>query len=380
MRAALEMLISGGVAATTSVIGLAAVCGIASVVLAGCSLTGTAQAATPTATESERTAAAAAKTSSKGAMPTPATITGKPVSGQIVAKEGQVIENLHVTTTRGSCIVIKGVSHVTIRDSEIGPCGSPGDPSTQGVEIERASHITIERNVIHDVSSGVYAASSRHPIIMDRNYVYNVRGPRPRGQMIQMDGVTGGASGSKVTCNVSDAMPGMRYGVLHGDTTDGVEDHISIYRSPGLEAERTEIAYNRLRGGHRFSKSGTGFNIGDLGGGNVSAHHNIVVNVANVGAGISGGHNISIENNRIYQNRSDGIYVNLGLMVWAQAGASCTGGHTIRNNRVWTLNSRGEQNSFWNAGNCGDVTISGNVLADKSLTPAIFDEVPAACQ
>ena len=116
MRAALEMLISGGVAATTSMIGLAAVCGVASVVLAGCSLTGTAQAATQTAAESERTAAASATTSSKGAMPTPATITGKPVSGQIVAKEGQVIENLHVTTTRGSCIVIKGVSHVTIRD------------------------------------------------------------------------------------------------------------------------------------------------------------------------------------------------------------------------------------------------------------------------
>jgi hypothetical protein len=380
MRTAMEMLISGGIAATTSVIALAAVGAMASVVLAGCSLTGTAQAATPTVPASERTAAAAARNASKGAMPTPATIKGKPVSGQIVAKEGQVIENLHVTTTRGSCIVIKGVSHVTIRDSEIGPCGSPGDPSTQGVEIERASHITIERNVIHDVSSGVYAVSSRHPIIMDRNYVYNVRGPRPRGQMIQMNRVTGGESGSKVTCNVSDAMPGMRYGVLHGNTTDGVEDHISMYRSPGLEADRTEIAYNRLRGGHKFSKSGSGFNIGDLGGGNVSAHHNIVVNVANVGAGISGGHNISIENNRIYQDRSDGIYVNLGLMVWAQAGATCTGGHTIRNNRVWTLNSRGEQNSFWNAGNCGDVTISGNVLADQSLTPAIFDEVPAACQ
>jgi hypothetical protein len=313
-------------------------------------------------------------------MPTPVTIAGKAMRGQIIAKDGQVIENVHVKTTSGSCIVVKGVRDVTIRNSEIGPCGAPGDPDTQGVLIERSSNIRIERNVIHDVSSGVYATSSQHPIIMDRNYVYNVRGPVPRGQMIQMNGVAGGSAGSKITCNVSDAMPGVRYGFMHGDTTDGVEDHISLFRSPGLEHDRTEIAYNRLRGGHKHSKSGSGINVGDLGGGNVSVHNNVVVDVANVGIGISGGHNVSIENNRIYQQKDRGVYVNLGLMVWGQAGASCTGGHRVRNNRVWTLNTRGEQGTYWNAGNCGDVQQEGNVFADRSLTPDIFDEVPSACR
>ena len=61
---------------------------------------------------------------------------------------------------------------------------------------------------------------------------------------------------------------GERYGVAHGDTTDGVEDHINLFKSPGLEQDRTEIAYNRLRGGHKHSKSGSGINVGDLGGGN----------------------------------------------------------------------------------------------------------------
>ncbi len=72
--------------------------------------------------------------------------------------------------------------------------------------------------------------------------------------------------------------------------------------------------------------------------------------------------------------------MNLGLMVWGQAGASCTGSHTVRRNRVWTLNTLGAQGSYWNAGNCGAVVESDNVFADSSLSPAIFDEVPAACK
>jgi len=290
-----------------------------------------------------------------------------------------VIENVHITTTSGSCIIVNGVSNVIIRNSEIGPCGQPGNRDTQGVQISNSSNITIQRNVIHDVSSGVYATASRHPIIMDRNYVYNVRGPLPRGQMIQMNGVTGGTAGSKVTCNISDAASGTRYGVAHNNVTDGIEDHINLFQSPGLSTDRTEIAYNRLRGGHKFSVSGSGFVLGDVGGGHVNAHHNTLVNVANVGAGIAGGTNISIDDNRIYQHKDQAPYVNLGLMVWGQAGAACTGGHTVRRNRVWTLNTLGAQNSYWNAGNCGVVTASGNTFADSSLSPAMFDEVPAAC-
>jgi hypothetical protein len=353
---------------------------IAALLLASCSLTDSDTASAAMAGAAGASAHAARAALATGPMPTPATIKGKPVRDQIEARDGQVIENVHVKTSKGSCIVIKGVRNVTIRNSEIGPCGVPGDANTQGVLIEHASNVRIERNVIHDVSTGVYAASSRHPIIMDRNYVYNVRGPVPRGQMIQMNGVTGGSAGSKVTCNVSDAMPGWRYGVRHGNTDDGVEDHINMFKSPGLEHDRTEIAYNRLRGGHKHSKSGSGINLGDLGGGNAYVHHNIVVNVANVGIGISGGHNVSIENNRIYQDRDQGLYVNLGLMVWAQAGAACPGGHTVRNNRVWTLNTRGEHASYWNAGNCGDVQQSANVFDDKSLGPDIFAEVPDACR
>jgi hypothetical protein len=318
---------------------------------------------------------------SQGPMPTPLTIAGKTPVGRIVARDGQIIENVHVSNPSGSCIVVNGVSNVIIRNSEIGPCGSEGNQNAQGVEITNASNITIERNVIHDVSSAVYAMDSRHPIVMDRNYVYNVRGPFPRGQMFQMNRVSGGSAPSRVSCNLSDAAPGRRYGVEHGVTNAGVEDHINLFESPGLPGADTLVAYNRLRGGHKTSRSGSGIMMGDYGGGRITARGNVVVDVANVGIGIAGGSDITVEDNLIYQNRDAGIYVNLGIMVWSVTGEVCSGTtHTVRGNRVWTFNSLGAQNSFWNAGNCGPVAVSGNTFGDASLGPSLFDQVPAPCR
>jgi hypothetical protein len=318
-------------------------------------------------------------TSSSGSMPNPQTIAGKPRVGPIRARAGQVIENVHVSASDGPCIIVEGVDNVTIRDAEIGPCGSDGDPDASGIAILFSGNVSIQRNVIHDVSTAVYVMGSSHPIVMDRNYVYNVRGPLPRGQMIQMNGVSGGSSGSRITCNVSDAKPGVRHGVMHGDTAAGIEDHINFFGSPGLEGDHTEVAYNRLRGGSKVSTSGSGIMMGEGGGGRLNVRHNTIVDVVNAGAGISGGADIRFDSNRIYQHRNAGIYVNVGLYVWGQDGASCDGGHTLTNNRIWTAASSGAMNPFWNDGNCEPVSLSGNVFDDATLTPDIFNEVPAAC-
>ena len=44
-------------------------------------------------------------------------------------------------------------------------------------------------------------------MVFEKNYVYNIRGPFPRGQMIQTNGLKGGSGSSRITCNVSDACP-----------------------------------------------------------------------------------------------------------------------------------------------------------------------------
>jgi hypothetical protein len=306
-------------------------------------------------------------------MPTPVTIAGKRVVGQIVAKSGQVIENVHITTTFGPCVVLKNVSNVTIRNSEIGPCGAPGNTDSHGIVTIGASNVTIRSNVIHDVSTGAYITSSSHPIVFEKNYVYNIRGPFPRGQMIQTNGLKGGSGTSRVTCNVSDALPGQRYGVSHN--LHNVEDHINLYETLGSSSARVEIAYNRVRGGHPTSTSGSGILAGDgqVGSGWIWVHHNIVTNVRNVGMAIAGGSNITLENNRIYQNAAV-IPINVGLYTNNYSANACTNA-ALLNNRVWTSNN----NSMWNSGTCA-TTIKGQNLNDASLDASIFDDMPEACE
>ncbi len=310
---------------------------------------------------------------SSGGVPTPASIAGKPVVGQIVAKSGQVIENVHVTTTSGPCVVLTNVSNVTIRNSEIGPCGAPGNLNSHGIVTIGASNVTISANVIHDVSTGAYITLSSHPVVFEKNYVYNIRGPFPRGSMIQTNGLKGGSGASRITCNISDAMPGTRYGVSHD--WHNVEDHINLFETSGSSSARVEIAYNRIRGGHPTSTSGSGINSGDgqVGSGWIWAHHNTITNVRNVGMAITGGQNITLENNRIYQNSAT-IPVSVGMYGHNYSANACTGGAML-NNRIWTSNS----NPLWNSGTC-DVTTTGNNLNDTSLSASMFDEVPAACK
>jgi hypothetical protein len=310
---------------------------------------------------------------STGGTPTPASIAGLPMVGAIVAHSGQVIENVHVTTANGSCIVVpSGVTDVTIRNNEIGPCGEPGDLNTYGVSLSAATtRITIQRNVIHDVSTGVYAWTAMHPIIMDRNYVTNIRGPYYRGQMVQFDGVSGGTSGTKITCNVSD---------VQGATYNNVEDHISIYNSPGLPDDRTEIAYNRIRGGK--SQSGSAVMVGDgpNGGGNVWAHDNTIVNIGNAGMGIAGGKNITYENNRIFNDGKTSLS-GAAFSVNNYSGLACEG-NLLRGNRASSIDvawGSGRQNPLYDAGTCG-ITLQDNVFPDLTLNEAMFDEVPDQCR
>lgn len=313
-----------------------------------------------------------------GSIPTPASIAGKPVVGRIDAKPGQVIENVHVVNPNGPCIVIfQNVTNVTIRNSEIGPCGSavPSSTGSSGILIlEGAGNIRIERNVIHSVSNGVHTYQSRHPIIFDRNFVYNVRGPFPAGQMIQLHTVQGGSGRSKVTCNISDAT----YGT---GVTKSYEDHISIFDSHGTVNDPIEIAYNRLRGG--TSQTGSGMMLGDKGASYIWAHHNTVITVANVGIGVAGGNNITIADNRVDQ-RGSSAATKTFQAYGIRGFDACTNIALLRNRgiaRLWVWNGQGETvPGYGTDGLCKNVQLIDNRFGDTTLSPAMFDETPAECR
>lgn len=297
-----------------------------------------------------------------------------PTVGAITAKSGDVIKGVHVTTTDGPCINIPaGVTNVRITGSHIGPCGRPGDLDTYGVQInDGATNISVDRNVIHDISTGVVGIRAKNPIIMDRNCVYNIRGPFYRGQMVQFDNVRDGTSGSKITCNFVNTL---------NSPVSHVEDHINMFETSGLPDSPIEIAYNRIRGGK--SQSGSGMVVGDgkKGGSNYYIHHNTIVDTANVGIGVVGGYNTRIENNRIYGEGKNPMQ-GTGITVRNFSEGGC-GNHAVIGNRVFAREfawGQGQEAHYINFNQCGAVQESGNVLGDKTLNSDIFFEEYPECQ
>jgi hypothetical protein len=101
-----------------------------------------------------------------------------------------------------------------------------------------------------------------------------------------------------------------------GDT----EDVVSLYR------RRTWSSRNNwFEGTNWTSPSGSGIAIGDGGGSNNIARRNKLLNIGQVGIHIAGGTNNRIDSNIIYgAPRSNS---NVGMYVWNQSGAPCSGAH-----------------------------------------------------
>lgn len=324
---------------------------------------------TPTPTPPTTTPPASAA----GGVPKREDFAGFPVVGQITATPGQVIERVRITTTSGPCVIV-AVPNVTIRDALIGPCGA--GESGKGIDGRSGlASLTVLRTWIEDVSTAVYIHGGRHPIIFDRSVCTKIRGPYPRGQCVQFNGVTG-TDTSKITCNVSDV-----WGLP--DAFRMVEDHFNFYSTSNVE-----MAHNRIRGGGYKgtaagkNPSGTAILFGDAQGGtNLWAHHNDIINVTNVGIGIAGGDGVRAESNRVFMDGpTSGNYTNVGIYASKQGTTYCRNAR-LNDNQIYVRKNDGSANPRWiDLATCPGTTESGNKLQDTSLSAAIFDEVPAPCR
>jgi len=299
------------------------------------------------------------------AGPTSSTFTP---SGPIRLSSGQTISGLHITNPNGPCISGYGVSNVRITNSKIGPCAT----SSQGVGIylESSSNARIDHVLFDDVASAFYAMGGGSNFVFEQNVARRIRGPMPRGQMVQFNSVYG--AGHRISCNVSD--------LTSPAYLAGPEDHISIYRSGGTSTSPIDISYNKIRGGGP-STNGGGILAGDGGSDHVVIRDNILVHPGSYGVAIAGGSNIKLLRNRVYANN---VYPwsNIGAYVWAQAGVGCSG-HEVQGNNIFARSSSGALNAFWNGGNCGSITGLANntftMSGGTTLSAAIFDETIPAC-
>ena len=293
-------------------------------------------------------------------------------SGKIIARSGDTITGYHISNPDGPCIAVQNADHVTIIGNRIGPCGS--DPKYHlGIYINQSSDIQVLNNSFSDVSSALYAVNSNSgKLLFEGNFATRIRGPVPRGQLVQLNQFSG--PNIAIRCNVSDQAIG---GYINSDGGGGPEDHINIYKSSGTGSSPIQILDNKIRGGG--SKSGGGIlAVDDGNGGNVIMNGNILVDPGQYGLGIPSGSNVQITNNQIYASRQ--AWTNVGIYVWNQYKGTICANNTVSGNRVLYIGKNGNKTPYWDSGNCGPVNSpQSNQFNDASLTSAIWNTVIPAC-
>lgn len=277
------------------------------------------------------------------------------ISEPIVLRDAKnvTISNLQITNPNGNCITLINCSNITIQDCKLGP--SKGE----GVSISNSTNITVTYTTMESVRTGVYAGTSSGIKVL-YNDVKNVTGPMPRGQMVQFDKVSG--AGNRISYNVAEN--------IAGKSTP--EDVISLYKSNGTAADPIKVVGNWIRGGGP-SNSGGGIMTGDGGGSYILVEDNILVNPGQYGLSISGGHHITIRNNKVFSQQFP--FSNVGIFAWNQYSSE-SHSNTISNNEVNFTNKNGSRNNWWNNGNMG--TISGwstnvyNAQLTANVLPAVI--------
>lgn len=187
--------------------------------------------------------------------PAPSTSVGPRVSsfinsGPIVAAAGQVISGVRISNPNGPCISID-VANVTVRDSELGPCGGSANVVVSG----GASGVVIEFNSIHDGVRGVLV--DRAANVATRNNTFTTFwGPNY-------------GDGSAIEYDYSNN------GVIDGNVVRGQNYHsdaVSFFESSAMRLTNNLIDVGITE------PSSAGFTMGDMrpGEGNDPGHDNYV--------------------------------------------------------------------------------------------------------
>ena len=269
-----------------------------------------------------------------------------------------VLNGIHDTLVIGLCInnsltnSIKLVNcyNVTIKNCRLTTAKG------NGIDLYKCKNITIRNCYMEDIATGVYAVESKE-INVSNNEIKNVKGPFPRGQMVQFNKVSG----------INNVVSHNKFeNILNASNP---EDIINMYKTNGTKDSPVQITGNWIRGGG-CSLTGGGIMLGDNGGSYLIAKDNVLVNPGQYGIAISGGENITVINNKIFSKKQ--YFTNVGLYVWNQNRNTCAF-NTVTGNTVNWTNSKGKRNDVWDNGNCGLVngwdTNIFSAKIDSSILP-----------
>ena len=304
-----------------------------------------------------------------------------------------MIENVHITTTDGPCISIRNSSNITIRNSEIGPCGG------NGIVIQTSSGVDVQNSFVHpehhtgvccDKGNGILAIRSSSIVISDsvvaygesniellgvqdvqvlNNLLVNPVGPFPRGAQVQVWSHENTRSGNvRIEGNYAVATKDGSHAYTEGQT-----DAFNFGFVDGVV-----VKGNYITGG--IYRSGCAL-LAELGANNVQILDNTLFEVGQCGIGIAGGGQQTVRGNKVYSHGISGNVGNVAIYVWNQSSSPC-GPVDVSGNTAVMIRPDGsyQYNSFWNGGGC-QLTLGTNVFGQKALdalTPTSSTMTPPA--
>lgn len=285
----------------------------------------------------------------------PASVQHRPF--EIRGEKNKLYSGLRIQNPNGPCLKITNSQNIRIENSQIGPCRGSGIEilnsnnitlngnfitQTEGmpnVYAREIKNLRVEKNQMTQGSSGVYIERGQE-IQVNKNRIFNVQGPFPRGQFVQFNEVNGPRN--SISCNLGENQLGRSY----------AEDAINLFRSAGSPESYIEVYGNKIKGGGP-SQSGGGIMTGDGGSSFfINAHRNILVNPGQYGIAAAGGHTINIYQNQVYAKSQS--FTNVGIYVWDQYKSNCSNISVFSNLISW-LSKDGSPNPLWSHGNCGTV-------------------------
>jgi hypothetical protein len=316
------------------------------------------------------------------------------ISGPVTinGQNGTVIENLHITNPNGDCVTVTGSTNITIRRSEIGPCGGngvnisgghtigiydsyihPGKPlatgccdTHDGIFANGTSNLSIEGNVIAYGESNVEVSSVATATVTG-NFLLNPINSDPSQPA---DGQSRGHN-FQTWANSSNVALTNNYMLSSTDTTkylfaENQEDSINLGLTNGVIASN-----NYITGGH--SPSGCGL-ILDTGANSAQLLNNTLLDTGQCGIGIADGTNQRVDGNKILNRNPVNGGGNTALYVWkATASDPPCGPVQVSNNIASAIASDGSPNRYWHGGGCDPVTLINNTFdlaAQQALEPS----------
>lgn len=266
------------------------------------------------------------------------------------------IEGIEIRNYVDNGIFFKRGQNINLSGLFIRDTGS-GDGNQNGaIRLYQVRNVRITDSRIYQVTAGALLTRCRGPI-----YIHNNGGVNIGRNFVQLDKCIG--SDIEISNNRME-----RRGTYLRGAAEDVVDWISIYQSSGTRSDPIKVTNNRALG-HGHDPTGSFIMLGDEGGKHQLAESNIGINPGQVGIGLSGGDNITVQKNYLISTPWE--HSNVAIYSANYTRSDGCGSHLIQENRSYWYSHTLVQNNIWKDDSCG-TEILDNIYPDLSLGDLVW--------